>query len=206
MAALRRVDLDKFFSSLARHLPSAAKLTLTGGGEAMLLGGSRPTGDLDFSLAMSDGDPVLSSEVEAAVAMASREAGVAVQYSTDIDRWSQVAIPKAKTKTRFYKRFGLLSVHLLDPKCWAVYKLGRYLDSDVEDLVAVLKRQKISWSGLARLCGECLRTSPRSTQLYLFRRQVEHFFQRHGPKVWGKSFESERAVAVFHRAAKIHSS
>jgi hypothetical protein len=68
---------------LARHLPSAAKLTLTGGGEAMLLGGNRPTGDLDFSLAMSDGDPVLSSEVEAAVAMASREAGVAVQYSTE---------------------------------------------------------------------------------------------------------------------------
>jgi hypothetical protein len=72
--------------------------------------------------------------------------------------------------------------------------------------VTVLKRQKISWSGLARLCGECLRSSPRSTQLYLFRRQVEHFFQRHGRIVWGKSFESERAVAVFHRAAKIHSS
>ncbi len=168
----------------------------------MLLGGSRPTGDVDFSVVM----PVLSSEVERAIAEAAQATGVAVQYSTDIDRWSQVAIPKARRKTRFYNRFGPLTVHLLDPKCWAVYKLARYLDSDVADLLSVLKRQRVSWIALARLCGESLRASPRSTQLYLFRRQVEHFFKQHGGKLWGKSFKSDRAVAVFHRAAKIHSS
>lgn len=203
MTALRRADLKKFFSALARHLPAPAKIILTGGSEALLLGGNRPTGDLDFSLVTSGRQPVLSSQVEAAIAAAAKEAGVAVQYSTDIDRWSQVAIPKAKTKTRFYKRFGPLTVRLLDPKCWAVYKLARYLDSDVEDLLSVLKRQRISWTALARLCGKCLRSSPRSTQLYLFRKQVEHFFRQHGRKIWGKSFKSERAVAVFLRAAKI---
>ncbi len=204
MTALSHADINKFFSALARRLSSPAKLILTGGSEAMLLGGRRPTGDLDFSLVMSDRTPALSSQVEAAIAAASRKAGVAVQYSTDIDRWSQVAIPKTKTKTRFYKRFGPLTVHLLDPKCWAIYKLGRYLDSDVEDLLSVLKRQRVSWIGLARLCGECLRLSPRSTQLYLFRRQVEHFFKQHGRRVWGKSFRSETAIALFHRTAKIH--
>jgi hypothetical protein len=202
MTTLRRADLKKFFSALASRLPYPAKLVLTGGGEAMLLGGSRPTGDVDFSVVM----PVLSSEVERAIAEAAQATGVAVQYSTDIDRWSQVAIPKARRKTRFYNRFGPLTVHLLDPKCWAVYKLARYLDSDVADLLSVLKRQRVSWIALARLCGESLRASPRSTQLYLFRRQVEHFFKQHGGKLWGKSFKSDRAVAVFHRAAKIHSS
>ena len=205
MTALRHADLNRFFSALARRLPSPTKLILTGGCEAMLLGGRRPTGDLDFSFVTSDRKPALFSMVEAAIAAAAQEAGVAVQYSTDIDRWSQVAIPKEKTKTRFYKRFGPLTIHLLDPKCWAVYKLARYLDSDVEDLLSVLKRQRLSWIALARLCGECLRSSPRSTQLYLFRRQVEHFFKQHGGKVWGKSFKSERAIAVFHRTAKIHS-
>jgi hypothetical protein len=205
MVALRHADLKKFFSALARRLPSHAKLILTGGSEAMLLGGRRPTGDLDFSFEMPDRKPVLSSKVEAAIAAAAQEAGVAVQYSADIDRWSQVSVPKAKTKTRFYKRFGPLTIHLLDPKCWAVYKLARYLDSDVEDLVSVLKHQRVSWIALARLCGQCLRLSPRSTQLHLFRRQVEHFFKEHGGKVWGKTFKSERAIAVFHRTAKIHS-
>jgi len=203
MADLRRADLKKFFLALARRLPSPAKLTLTGGGEAMVLGGRRPTGDLDFSFAVPGGKLILPVEIEAAIAAASQETGVVVQYSTDIDRWSQVTIPRAKRKVRFYQRVGPLTVQLLEPKCWAVYKLARYLDSDVEDLVSVLRRQKVSWPALARLCGESLRSSPRSTQLYLFRRQVEHFFKQHGIKVWGKNFKSHKAIAVFHRAAKI---
>ena len=157
----------------------------------MLLGGRRPTGDLDFSIVTPNRRSGSFSEIEFAIASAADETRITVQYSADIDRWSQVAIPKSKMKTRFYKRFGLPTVHLLDPKCRAVYKLARYLDSDVADLLALLKRQKVSWIGLSRLCGDCLRFSPRSTQPYLFRRQVEHFFKEH-----------ERAIATFHRAAK----
>lgn len=204
MTALKRTDLEAFFSALARRLLSPATLILTGGGEAMLLGGRRPTGDLDFSIKFPGRKRDISPELETAIGAAAQEAGVAVQYSADIDRWSQVSIPKSRTKTRFYKRVGPLTIHLLDPKCWAVYKLARYLDSDVEDLLSVLRRQRVSWIALARLCGESLRSSPRSTQLYLFRRQVEHFFEQHGRTVWGKTFKTERAVAVFQRAAEIH--
>jgi hypothetical protein len=96
-----------------------------------------------------------------------------------------------------------LSVHLLDPACWAVYKLARYLETDIEDLLAVLSRQKVSSASLARLCGECLRHSPRSTQLFLFRKQVEHFFREHGSTVWRTGFESGHAITTFHRAAQI---
>lgn len=203
MTALKRADLSKFFAALARRLPSPALLILTGGSEAMLLGGRRPTGDIDFGLVVSNRHSATLSEIEAAIAAAARDTKVNVQYSTDIDRWSLVAIPKGMIKTRYHKRLGQLSIHLLDPRCWAVYKLARYLDSDIEDLLAVLKRQKVSWTGLARLCGECLRSSPRSTRLFLFRRQVEHFFREHGKKVWGRRFETRRAIAAFHRAAKI---
>lgn len=168
----------------------------------MLLGGRRPTTDVDFGLKVAERQSRVWPEIEAAVA-AAREVGVAVQYSTDIDRWSPVAIPSKKVKSRRYARIGRLTIHLLDPTCWAVYKLARYLDSDIEDLLAVLRRQRISSIRLARLCGECLRSSPRSTHLFLFRRQVEHFFREHGSKVWGKGFDSLRAIATFHRAAGI---
>jgi hypothetical protein len=94
-------------------------------------------------------------------------------------------------------------VHLLEPICWAVYKLARYLDSDVDDLRAVLRRQRIPWHGLARLCGESLRGSPRSTQLRLFRQQVEHFFRTHGVRVWGTPFDPEHAIRIFRKAAAI---
>ncbi len=203
MPALTRADLSRFTAALARRLPCPVKLTLTGGSEALLLGGNRPTGDIDFELTVSGRSERFWADIETAVAAAATEVAVVVQYSTDIDRWSPVAIPTRRRAGRLHRRLGRLSVHLLDPICWAVYKLARYLDSDVDDLRAVLRRQRVSSAALARLCGTCLRTSPRSTQLFLFRKQVEHFFREHGRAVWGRGFEDDRAIAVFRRAAKI---
>ena len=203
MRALVPADLIKFFSALARRVPCPVKLTLTGGSEAMLLGGTRPTGDLDFELALPPGCARLWRAVEEAVAAAAAETAVTVQYSADIDRWSSIAVPTAKRRTRLRRRVGRVAVHLLEPRCWAVYKLARYLDADVEDLRAVLRRQRVPSLGLARLCGESLRASPRSTQLFLFRQHVEHFFRAHGRAIWGAGFRPETAVAAFGRAAGI---
>src|SRR5205085_12371713 len=107
----------------------------------------------------------------------------------DIDRWSSISVPARRRRSRRLRTIGRLSVRLLDPGCWAVYKLARYLDSDVEDLVAVLRRVGVSAARLAGLCGVALRSSPRSTQLALFRRHVEHFFRTHGSVVWGDGFD-----------------
>jgi hypothetical protein len=205
MDRLTHADLDRFLRSLARRLPCPVRLVLTGGGEAMLLGGTRPTGDLDFALVVAERFEAHWPAIEAAVTAARDDAGIAVQYATDIDRWSSVSIPAARRRTRAFRRIGRLSIHLVEPTCWAVYKLTRFLDSDVSDLRAVLRRQAVPWRSLARLCGESLRTSPRSTQLRLFRQQVEHFFRTHGGGIWGARFEPERAIGVFRRAAGIPS-
>jgi len=171
----------------------------------MVLGGVRPTGDLDFALVVAERFGSQWPGIEAAVAAAREDAGIAIQYATDIDRWSSVSVPTARRRSRPLRRIGRLSVHVLDPACWAVYKLTRYLDSDVADLRAVLRRQRVPWRGLARLCGESLRSSPRSTQLRLFRQQVEHFFRTHGRHVWGQRFDPERAIDTFQSAAGIPS-
>lgn len=202
MRALAPADLSRFLSALARRLSFPARLVLTGGCEAMLLGGTRPTGDIDFGVVATSQERW--PEIEAAIRAAAEEAGVAVQYSSDIDRWSSVSIPLARFKTKLFRRIGKLSVHLLDPACWAVYKLARYFDADVDDLRTVLGRERLSPLALARLCGESLRTSPRSTQLFVFRRHVEHFFEAHGPAIWGRRFDPRRAVAAFHRSARSH--
>jgi len=181
------------------------RLVLTGGSEALLLGGSRPTGDIDFGLVVAPRYASSWREIETAIAAAAEEAGVRVQYSSDLDRWSPISIPPARRKTRPFAKIGRLSVHLLDPACWAVYKLARYLDSDVEDLRAVLRAEKVDARVLARLCGLSVRSSPRSTSLALFRRQVEHFFRRHGAAIWGERLDSARAIEAFHKAAGIAS-
>lgn len=203
MRDLARADVLRFARALASRLDHSVQLVLTGGGEALLLGGTRPTRDLDFGLVARIRKPEAWRDLEQAVEQAAAQAGIVVQYSQDIDRWSSISIPRQRRRSQLWRRIGRLSVRLLDPTCWAVYKLARYLDSDVEDLVAVLRRERVSNSQLARLCGECLRTSPRSPNLHLFRRQVEHFFRTHGAAIWGKGFDGESAIAVFHRSAGI---
>src|SRR5437667_293492 len=145
----------------------------------------------------------MHNRLEAVGAPAARDTGVTVQYSNDIDRWSSVTIPPTRRRSRPHRRFGRLSVHVLDPACWAVYKLARYLDADVEDLRYVLRRAHVPSGALARLCGTSLRASPRSTQLFLFRRQVEQFFRTQRRAGWGRGFDAGSAVAPLHRAAQI---
>ena len=50
MRALTRRDLSRFLRTFARQLPCPTTLILTGGSEALVLGGTRPTGDVDFGL------------------------------------------------------------------------------------------------------------------------------------------------------------
>ena len=201
MGVLARADLTRFWKALAHRLPCLVRVILTGGGEAMLLGGRRPTGDLDFGVELTPRWAHHWPDVERAIAEAAGETGVAVQYSTEIDRWSPVSVPVLRRRSRRWERHGRLDVHLLDPACWAVYKLARYFDSDVQDLREVLRAEGVTSRRLAAICGESLRASPRSPQLFSFRRQVEHFFREHGPMIWGRKFDAEGAVQGFQRAA-----
>lgn len=198
--------VDRFFEALAERVPGRVKLILTGGAEGLLLGSTRPTGDIDFGVVLiptaSDHEQQWTG-VEAAIAAAARVARVIVQYSADIDRWSSITMPNYQRHTRLYRRLGRVSVHLLESAYWAVPKLAWYLDSDAADLAAVLGAQGVKPEGLARLCGRALRASPRSTALFAFRQHVEHFLRAHGPRVWGSDFDAEAAVHAFHRAARI---
>jgi hypothetical protein len=203
---LNLASLGRFFQELARRVPRPVKIILTGGAEALVLGSSRPTADVDFEIALTaprEAGERSWAAVETAIAEASRVAGVAIQYSTDIDRWSLVAMPNYRRHTQPYRRYGRVTVHLLEPTYWAVPKLARYVDTDRLDLQVVLRTQGVRPEHLARVCGRALRASPRSTALFLFRQHVEDFLRTHGASVWGDDFDAEVAIGVFHRAAGI---
>jgi hypothetical protein len=206
VTALSLAALETFFEELAQRVSSPVKIILTGGAEALLLGSARPTADIDFGIAlMARGKAGERSwtDVEAAIAEASRAAEVVIQYSADIDRWSSIGMPNYRRHTRFYRRYGRVTVHLLEPAYWAVPKLARYLDTDRLDLQVVLHTQGVHPELLARVCGRALRASPRSTALFLFRQQVEDFLRTHGVTVWGSDFDAEAAIGLFHQAAGI---
>jgi len=56
---------------------------------------------------------------------------------------------------------------------------------------------------LISLCARALRASPLSPAKGQFRRNVESFLRRHGKKLWGKSFDPDKAIAGFRKSAGI---
>lgn len=197
-------QIARFFTVMARSLDAPATVLVTGAAAGTLMGAGRPSLDVDFAMVLPWGwTTVAWSRVEQAVQQATRQTGIAAQFAEDISRWSMISFLDYRRHTRLYRRFGRLEVRILGPAYWAIGKLTRYLDLDVQDLIRVLRRARLAPEPLARLWGRALKASPRSDACWSFRRHVETFFHRHGPAVWGRAFDPSRALAAFHRAAGI---
>jgi len=213
-------QIARFFTVMARSLDAPATVLLTGAAAGTLMGAGRPSRDVDFAVVLPRRRGAVPpwDQVERAVQAATRQTGIAAQFAEDISRWSLISFLDYARRTRPYRRFGPVEVRVLEPAYWAIGKLTRYLDLDVQDLIRVLRRARGGGSGaasirgsrarlapepLARLWGRALKASPRSDACWSFRHHVETFFHRHGPAIWGRAFEPARAIAVFHRAAGI---
>lgn len=199
----------RFFQEMARHLSDPIAVLLVGGAAAAVQGRARATQDVDFEIRVASPDSLSAEGVAAArrratdaVARARAATGIAAQFSEDIDRWSSISLGDYRRHVRRWRRFGPVTVRLLEPAYFAIGKLARGTASDLSDVTAVFRRQRVSWRRAAQVWGEALRRSPLSDAVPLFTRQVEHFFARTGPGLWGRSFRSEAAIALFRRAAR----
>lgn len=196
--------IERFFRTLAQEFGEPATVIVTGAAAGSLWGHIRPSQDIDFG-AQIGGDPTGWERFQAAVNRTAQRTGIQVNYAEDIDRWSSITLLDYRRHTVPYRRFGKLSVRLIDPVYWSIGKLGRYFDLDVDDIVTVLRRKHMPAASTIRVWAKALRASPRSTAVIQFRSQVEHFLRTYGPAIWGRKFDAEAAVQHFHRAAGISS-
>lgn len=196
---MRRGDLDRFLLVLSKRVQKPMKIYLTGGVAAWILGGVRPTEDVDFGVECGQE----WCEVEKGIGDVSREVGVPVEFSEDISRWGLVGFSNFKKGARLYRRYGSLKVYVLDPVIWSVGKLNRYLASDIDDVIHVFKKNKPPFLKVLRIWGEALKQSPKSTGHLLFVRHVEDFLKTLGGKVWGRKFDAGKAIVQFEKFAGI---
>lgn len=189
--------INHFFHTLANELHLKATIILTGAAAGNLYGGVRPSQDIDFAIKIASRSPRAWAEVEKAVRQTIKITKTNASFAEDIDRWGMISLLDYEKHVKRYKAFGTLNVFLLHPAYWAIGKVTRYLRSDEEDLVRVFRKTKISWRPLARVWAEALESSPRSTSLGLFVQHATHFFETHGRRIWGKSFDPERARKIF---------
>lgn len=195
-------QIDKFFQALSQNIKGIPKgkikIILTGAAAGTLMGGSRPSMDIDFCI---ECDKKYAQYAERAIKQASTTTGIAANFSEDIDRWSQITFLDYKRHTMPYKTFGAVEVSILSPAYWSIGKIARYLDTDVDDLVKVLKSNSVSANALAKLLGRALLESPRSTASFAFKTHVEHFFKAYGSVIWGKDFNPEECLSAFRKSA-----
>ena len=192
-------QIQRFFRVLARELGEPATIILTGAAAGSAWGHVRPSLDIDFGIEPRSKDRAGWTRIEAAIQRTVQLTGIPANYTEDLDRWGPISLLDYRRRTIPYRRFGALRVRLLDPAYWSIGKISRYLDPDVQDLVAVLKGQRVSAARLVRLWRQALRGSPRSAACTQFRRQAEHFLRTYGRTIWGKGFDIEQAVRRFHR-------
>lgn len=198
---MNQKQIDRFFQVFNQTIKDAVrgkiKVILTGAAAAILMGGNRPSIDIDFAI---DCDKKYLQDLEDALKQVSNITGIAVNFSEDIDRWSQITFLDYKRHITAYKTFGIIEVSILSPSYWSIGKITRYLDPDVDDLVKVLKNKAVPAIQLAKLWGEALSKSPRSSASFTFKKHVEHFFKTYGRVIWEKNFDKDKCLQVFYEA------
>lgn len=185
---MRKGDIDRFFLEVSKKNGVSVSVYITGGIASWLMGGDRPTQDIDFGLKTPKNK---WSEVEALFQETSQRLGLPIQFSENISRWSLIEIPHYEKKSIFYKKFGKVSVFLLDPISWSIGKVSRYYQSDVDDLRVVFKKKKPKIEEVIQGWSKALRTSPKSSDQFLFLKTAEDFLKNYGKEIWGKSFDTE---------------
>lgn len=195
---MNKAQIDRYFTTLGKLYPKPCKIILTGAAAGALYGRVRATMDVDFGATARDWDGFTK-----AVQLVQTRTGISSQYTEDIDRWSSITFLDYRKHTYLYQRFGRVEVRLMEPEYWAIGKLSRYLDPDIQDLVRVFKKTKTDWRDVAKVAGKALRASPRSTASTLFQKQVEDFLQKRGKSIWGRAYSKEEARSHFRKHARI---
>ena len=173
-------DIDNYFRTLSQELNVKTRIILIGGAAALIMGGVRPTRDVDFEIETK----ASPEQIEQSIRISENKSGLASEYSGNIERWSMLNLPGYRKHTKTYKKFGKLTVDILKPEYWSIGKIGRYLDSDIQDMLSVFKEQKTRPENLMKVWKEVIKTSPVSDELFHFKKHMEHFMKTFGEKLW----------------------
>lgn len=193
---MNKTQVERYFKILSKAYPGRCRVILTGAAAGALYGRVRATMDIDFAAKTADWE-----RFSAAVRETGARTAIHAQFAEDIDRWSMITFMDYAKHTYVYKKIGGIEVRLMEPPYWAIGKLSRYLDSDVQDLVKVFKKTRTPWREVAVVAGFALKKSPKSNACFLFRRQVEDFLSHSGRKIWGSAFDLEEAIFLFQKSA-----
>lgn len=137
MAIIDSRQITAFLEALGKQYPHKTKLTLLGGGALCLLGSPRPTFDVDYA-----GSDLQKNDFQNLMDKIANEMGLEVE-AVPIDELTPLSYGEEKRAIRV-GTFGNIEVIIIDPYVIALSKLDRGFDTDLEDIIFLMKRELIS--------------------------------------------------------------
>jgi hypothetical protein len=136
MDGLDTTTIRALLEEVGRRYPQPAQLFLLGGSALCLLGSARPTLDIDYV-----GDDLHPDPLQQTIAAVAQELGLEVE-AVPIDQF--IPVPAAApARHRRWATFGALEVYIFDPYTIALSKLERGFDTDIDDILFLIRQQLI---------------------------------------------------------------
>ncbi len=138
MSPLSANEIRQFLRQLGKRYPHPGRLYLLGGSAICLLGHPRPTLDIDYAADFSSTDPQL--------VQAMRETAKELDLDLEEIPFGEfVPLPSGvNQRHRRIGQFGRLQVFVFDPYSIALSKIARGFETDLEDVVFLLRRRFIA--------------------------------------------------------------
>ncbi|MFZ1040192.1 MAG: DUF6036 family nucleotidyltransferase [Anaerolineales bacterium] len=134
---------------LGKRVPPSSRLILVGGSALAMLGSTRLTIDIDFI-----GDDMSPDELQKFIIQVAKERKI-VAEAVALDRF--IPLPNGSDQRMIHiGRFGNLEVFSADPYSIALSKLDRGFDTDIDDIIFLVKRHLIDIPKLERIMKEAL--------------------------------------------------
>lgn len=141
MGNLATDEIKVFLQRLSERYPHPATLYLLGGSALCFLGNPRRTVDIDYTL--DSMVPALTEEIETLA----NEMRLELE-AVPIEEF--IPLPEGSSERhRWVGQFGVLQVYVYDPYTIALSKLSRGFETDLQDVLFLLKQQVIVLDELA---------------------------------------------------------
>jgi len=161
--------LTEFLTRLGERYSDQATLYLLGGSALLLLGNPRQTLDIDYT---TDLKPQQQKALETIMNQ------LADQYRLDIEAVPIAEFvplpPGAETRRRFIGHFGKVDVFVYDLYTIALSKIARGFETDIEDVIFLVKSNLIDFAELQKHFRTVL---PQAAKVDIIPSEFQQYFQ-----------------------------
>jgi hypothetical protein len=158
--------LQNFFQRFGEQITCPATIYLPGGSALCLLGSSRETLDVDYSMEST------VPEIEQILERLASELRLDLEY---VPLKEFIPLPEdAELRHQFVGRYGNLEVYIFDPYSIALSKIARGFESDIEDVEFLINQKLITWEVLTKHYQSVL---PRARNVDIDPREFQQYFE-----------------------------